>query len=53
MFKSEDQKRQAEATAKGNTACSKCNGTGTVGIGGRGALSSSPCGACGGSGQKR
>ena len=52
MFKSEDQKRQDAARAAGKV-CEKCHGTGTVGIGGRGAATSSPCGSCGGSGMRR
>jgi len=50
MFRSEDQKRQETAAAARNS-CSKCGGTGTVGIGGRGATTSSKCGACNGTGQ--
>lgn len=51
MFKSEDEKRQDAAIAA-KRVCPKCNGTGTVGIGGRGAATSSVCGSCNGSGMK-
>jgi DnaJ-class molecular chaperone len=51
MFKSEDENRQEAAIAAGRV-CDKCHGTGTIGIGGRGALSASPCGTCNGSGMK-
>jgi len=48
-FTSPDQQRQTAAIASGRV-CSKCHGTGTIGIGGRGAGTASPCGKCGGSG---
>ena len=51
MFKSPDEKRQDAAVAA-NKVCNDCGGTGTVGIGGRGAPTSSECGKCGGSGIK-
>ena len=50
MFKSEDEKR-AERAAAANRACNKCGGTGTLGIGGRGASTSTVCDRCKGSGQ--
>lgn len=52
MFKSEDEKRQ-EAATKAGKACNRCGGTGTIGIGQRGAIGASPCPDCGGSGMKR
>lgn len=50
MFKSEDEKRR-ERAAKSQHPCNECSGTGTIGIGGRGAATSSNCQKCKGSGQ--
>jgi DnaJ-class molecular chaperone len=52
MFKSEDEKRRDAAITAGRV-CDSCHGTGTVGIGGRGAATSSKCSRCNGSGMKR
>ena len=51
MFKSEDEQRQDAAIAA-NRVCNACHGTGTIGIGGRGAASAGICGVCKGSGMK-
>lgn len=51
MWKSEDEKRQ-DAAIKAKKVCGNCGGTGTVGIGGRGAVGSNPCDKCAGSGMK-
>lgn len=52
FFKSDDDKRREAAEREGKT-CSACGGSGTYGIGGRGAITSSPCSKCNGSGKQR
>jgi len=52
IFKSDDDRRR-EAAEQAGKVCPACGGTGTYGVGGRGAWTSSPCSKCNGTGQSR